>query len=105
MPPEVFWPRPKVHSAIIQIVPNAEKKARIQDVDFFHRFVRAMFFHRRKFLRSELISAMKGEMEKPAVDAIMADLGFGPQSRAEELDVDSMLRLAARTLQERSKTN
>ena len=103
MPPDVFWPRPKVHSAILQIVPNAEKKSRITDADFFHRFVRSMFFHRRKYLRSELISALKEKVDKPGVDAIMADLGLGPQSRAEELDVESMLRLADRVLQELSR--
>jgi 16S rRNA (adenine1518-N6/adenine1519-N6)-dimethyltransferase len=103
MPPDVFWPRPKVHSAILQIVPNPQKKSRIADVDFFHRFVRSMFFHRRKFLRSELVSALKEKVDKPGVDAIMADLGLGPQSRAEELDIDSMLRLADRTLQELSR--
>lgn len=94
MPPEVFWPRPKVHSAILHIVPNADKKARIPDLSFFHQFVRAMFFHRRKFLRSVLLSAFKGQLEKPEVDTIMAQLGLGAQSRAEELDVDSMLRLS-----------
>ena len=99
MPPEVFWPRPKVHSAILQIIPNQAKKDRISDINFFHRFVRAMFFHRRKYLRSELVGFLKGILDKPAVDAIMADLQLGPQSRAEELDVGTMLRLAARTLQ------
>jgi 16S rRNA (adenine1518-N6/adenine1519-N6)-dimethyltransferase len=103
MPPDVFWPRPKVHSAILQIVPNEEKKARIQDPAFFHRFIRQMFFHRRKFLRSELISALKEQVDKAGVDAMMAELGFGPQSRAEELDIDSMLRLADRALQELSR--
>jgi 16S rRNA (adenine1518-N6/adenine1519-N6)-dimethyltransferase len=95
MPPTVFWPRPKVNSAIIHIVPNAEKKARIPDVTFFHTFVRAMFFHRRKFLRSELISLCKERLGKPDIDAVMAELGLGPQCRAEELDVETMLRLSA----------
>jgi 16S rRNA (adenine1518-N6/adenine1519-N6)-dimethyltransferase len=93
MPPDVFWPRPKVHSAIIQIVPNPEKKARIPDPAFFHSFVRALFFHRRKFLRSVLVSTLKGQLEKPEVDSLMAELGLGPQSRAEELSVESILEL------------
>jgi 16S rRNA (adenine1518-N6/adenine1519-N6)-dimethyltransferase len=95
MPPDVFWPRPKVHSAIIQIVPNAEKRARIADVTFFHSFVRAMFFHRRKFLRSVLLSACKGRLGKPQIDAILAELELGSQSRAEEFSVEAMIHLAA----------
>ena len=94
MPPEVFWPRPKVHSAIVRIVPNAEKKAGIPDPDFFHSFVRSMFFHRRKFLRSELISAFKGQLDKPAVDGLMTELELPGNARAEELSVAAMLRLA-----------
>src|SRR5436190_9081844 len=43
MPPQVFWPRPKVHSAIIHIVPNPAKRALVSDVKFFHDFVRGLF--------------------------------------------------------------
>jgi 16S rRNA (adenine1518-N6/adenine1519-N6)-dimethyltransferase len=92
--PSVFWPRPKVESAIIRVVPQAEKRARLPDADFFHRFVRGLFLHRRKFLRSGLLSAMKPELDKPAVDEIMAQVGCGPESRAEQLDVEAMLRLS-----------
>jgi 16S rRNA (adenine1518-N6/adenine1519-N6)-dimethyltransferase len=94
MPPEVFWPRPKVHSAIVQIVPSAEKKARLPDPEFFHAFVRSMFFHRRKLLRSELISFFKGTLEKPAVDQLMTDLGLSGTARAEELSVERMIELS-----------
>jgi 16S rRNA (adenine1518-N6/adenine1519-N6)-dimethyltransferase len=94
MPPSVFWPRPKVTSAIIQIVPDPQKRARIPDLEFFHQHVRAMFFHRRKFLRSVILSAYKGKLDKPAVDDIMAEQNLGPTSRAEELDVDRTLALA-----------
>ena len=93
MPPEVFWPRPKVHSAIVHVVPNAEKKARIPDPAFFHTFVRAMFFHRRKLLRNELLSAFKDQFDKPVVDALMAELGLDANTRAEQLTVEAMLRL------------
>jgi 16S rRNA (adenine1518-N6/adenine1519-N6)-dimethyltransferase len=93
LPPSVFWPRPKVDSAIVQIVPDAEKRARIPDVAFFHTFVRAMFFHRRKFLRSVLLSAMKDRLSKPEADKILAEQQLGPDARAEQLDVEQMLAL------------
>lgn len=96
LPPTAFWPRPKVHSAIIQIVPDDAKRAQIPDLDYFHRFVRAMFFHRRKFLRSELISAFKGQLEKSDVDEAMRDLELAPEARAEELDVATIQTLCER---------
>ncbi|HQU42496.1 MAG TPA: 16S rRNA (adenine(1518)-N(6)/adenine(1519)-N(6))-dimethyltransferase RsmA [Pirellulales bacterium] len=93
MPPAAFWPRPKVYSAIVQIRLRQDWRDRIPDLDFFHSFARAMFFHRRKFLRSVILSGYKGRLDKPQVDAIMAELGFGHTTRAEQLDVAAMLRL------------
>jgi 16S rRNA (adenine1518-N6/adenine1519-N6)-dimethyltransferase len=93
MPPTVFWPRPKVNSAILHIVVDEELRSRIPDRAYFHEFVRSMFFHRRKFLRSELASAFKGRITKSDADEIMAAAELGPTTRAEELDVETMLRL------------
>jgi 16S rRNA (adenine1518-N6/adenine1519-N6)-dimethyltransferase len=94
LPPQVFWPRPKVNSAIIKIIPNAEKRARIPDLAFFHAFVRALFFHRRKFLRSVIVSAFKEQLEKEDVDEVLTRLRFGPDARAEQLDVETLLMLS-----------
>jgi 16S rRNA (adenine1518-N6/adenine1519-N6)-dimethyltransferase len=94
MPPTVFWPRPKVHSAIIHIKVDEARRAAIADLAYFHDFTRAMFFHRRKFLRSVLASAYKGRLSKPAADEIIAQLGLAETARAEELDVATMLALA-----------
>jgi 16S rRNA (adenine1518-N6/adenine1519-N6)-dimethyltransferase len=94
LPPSVFWPRPKVHSAIIQITLDEPLRNRIPDRSFFHQFVRSIFLHRRKFLRSELLSAYKNQLDKPQVDAILADRGLGADVRAEQLGVDEMLALA-----------
>jgi 16S rRNA (adenine1518-N6/adenine1519-N6)-dimethyltransferase len=94
LPPAVFWPRPKVSSAFLQITPREEKRARIADVVFYHQFVRSLFFHRRKFLRSVLISATKHQLSKADVDAILAELGLPGDCRAEQLDVPTVLALS-----------
>ncbi|MFH1924522.1 MAG: 16S rRNA (adenine(1518)-N(6)/adenine(1519)-N(6))-dimethyltransferase RsmA [Planctomycetota bacterium] len=94
MPPTVFWPRPKVTSAIVHVVLDEKLRGRIPDREFFHGFIRAMFFHRRKFLRSELLSAFKKRLTKPEVDRILGEMGVEPTIRAERLDVDTMLALA-----------
>lgn len=105
LPPTVFWPRPKVHSAIILIVPDEAKRRQIPDVDQFNRLIRALFLHRRKFLRSNLISALKGQLGKSEVDALMERRDLGPESRAEQLSIEEfrLLYLAVReALGERS---
>ncbi len=93
MPPSVFWPRPKITSAILHITLDDQLRQRIPDRAFFHQFVRAMFSHRRKFLRSELIAITKDRLDKPRVDQLMARLGLAGNARAEELDVPAMLAL------------
>jgi 16S rRNA (adenine1518-N6/adenine1519-N6)-dimethyltransferase len=93
LPPTVFWPRPNVSSAFIHITVDDALKARIGDRRYFHEFVRSMFFHRRKLLRSELLSAFKDRLDKPAVDRILAARGIDPTIRAETLSVDELLGL------------
>ncbi len=94
MPPSVFWPRPKVDSAIVQCVYNEKKRAKIPNLKFFHEFVRALFFHRRKFLRSVLCSAFKGRVEKETVDRILAEMNLEGEIRAETLQVKTILALS-----------
>jgi 16S rRNA (adenine1518-N6/adenine1519-N6)-dimethyltransferase len=93
MPPSAFWPQPKVFSAIIRITLDDELRGRIPDRAFFHSFVRAMFFHRRKVLRSVVLSAFKRRLDKPQVDQILSQLGIDGTIRAETLDVETMLAL------------
>lgn len=90
LPPTVFWPRPKVTSAIIRLDAIPEKRASIPDLHFFHETCRALFFHRRKFLRSVIISAMKERLEKADVDALLAATGYSPDSRIEQLTVEQI---------------
>ncbi len=95
MPPTVFWPRPKVHSAIVHIVPNPEKRARIADLTYFHEFVRNIFTLRRKFLRGVLVANFKAKLDKAAVDAVLEPFAFAPDVRAEQLPVESFIALSA----------
>jgi 16S rRNA (adenine1518-N6/adenine1519-N6)-dimethyltransferase len=95
LPPNVFWPAPKVDSAIMRIEPNEARRRTIPDLGFFHTFVRSLFFHRRKFLRSVLVSAFKEQLGKPEVDAVLAGIPFfTPTTRAEELSVGQIQELS-----------
>ncbi len=93
IPPGVFFPPPKVFSAIVHLEYRPEKRAKFEDLDGWHDFIRAMFFHRRKFLRSELISCFKNILEKPDVDAILEEMNLTPETRAEQLDLETMSAL------------
>ena len=95
VPPESFYPRPKVDSAIVLIKPNAEKRAKVGNVLKFRIFLRDLYVHRRKNLRQALIGWPTGPREKKDVDAKLAELGIDGTVRAETLDVAEHLRLCA----------
>ena len=93
LPASVFWPRPKVTSAVIHVDVVPELRGQISELGFFHDFVRALFFHRRKFLRGVLHSALKDRLDKRAIDVLLAQTQLNPETRAEQLDVPTLLRL------------
>jgi 16S rRNA (adenine1518-N6/adenine1519-N6)-dimethyltransferase len=95
LPPTVFWPRPKVHSAIIKIILEPERRAAIPDLKFFHQFAAASFSPA-EFLRSVAISAFKERLSKQEVDAVLQAQGLGPEARSEQLTVDQFIELSER---------
>jgi 16S rRNA (adenine1518-N6/adenine1519-N6)-dimethyltransferase len=99
LPPTVFWPRPKVDSAILRIDVDEARRASIPNRCYFRQFVKAMFLHRRKFLRANLAPAMKRHLSKSDVDEILSELGLIGNVRTEELDVPTLLKLCERTRQ------
>jgi 16S rRNA (adenine1518-N6/adenine1519-N6)-dimethyltransferase len=94
LPPAVFWPRPKVDSAVVAIQPNAVKRAAMSDVAWFHDFVRWVFLHRRKYLRHGLAEIWRDRWSKAEVDVWLESQGLSGQVRAEALDIEEFLALA-----------
>jgi len=92
--PKVFWPRPKVHSAILKLESIPGVREQFADLKHFHQTVRALFFHRRKFLRSVVASATKQTLTKEQVDEVLKSLGYDETSRAENLSVPQIQSLA-----------
>jgi 16S rRNA (adenine1518-N6/adenine1519-N6)-dimethyltransferase len=93
--PKVFWPRPEVDSAIVAIYPKADKRAHVGDVHAFRTFLRDLYVHRRKNLRGALAGMAGRKWDKAEVDRRLAGLGLDGTRRAEDLDLEQHLRLAA----------
>jgi len=96
LPPSVFWPRPKVDSAIVRLDLDPQRRGRIADLGRFHGFVRDVFCHRRKALKGVLIRLAGGKRRPGAVEAVeglYARLGFDPSIRAEEIAPDRFVDL------------
>lgn len=96
LPPSVFWPRPKVDSAIVRLDLEPERRAAIGDLARFHDFVRDVFCHRRKVLRGALLRLAGGKQTDAArerVERLYADLGLPPDIRAEDIPPDDFVKL------------
>jgi 16S rRNA (adenine1518-N6/adenine1519-N6)-dimethyltransferase len=103
LPPKVFWPRPKVESAVVKITPDAAKRAAVGDLGWFLAVVRRIFLHRRKNLRGVLHSLWRDRWTKPEVDALLEGLGLTSSIRAEAMNVEEFIALA-QALKERMGT-
>ena len=93
LPPSVFWPRPKVDSAVIALTPDPDKRAAIGDLAWFHEVVRKIFLHRRKNLRRVLYSLWRDRWTKEEVDAMLEGLGLTGLVRAEAMNVEELIAL------------
>ena len=80
-----FVPPPKVTSAVVHIVPTAMPAG--VDPRCLERVTEAAFGQRRKMLRSSLKSV-------PGALEALAELGIGPERRAETLSVEEFVEVA-----------
>jgi 16S rRNA (adenine1518-N6/adenine1519-N6)-dimethyltransferase len=92
--PNVFWPRPKVDSAIVSIWRDQEKADRIHDRRFYQDFLRRAFTLRRKFIRSVLVALYRQQLDKPEIDQLLSELGHTSEDRAENMDIPTLIRLS-----------
>lgn len=91
--PTVFWPQPKVDSAIILIKTNPEKRKLVANTVQFRAFLRDLYTHRRKHLRSAIAGWPTGRKDKKEVDAKLKEIGIDGTMRAESLDLEQHRRL------------
>lgn len=92
--PKVFWPRPKVDSAIVSIWRDAPAAARITNRRFFQDFLRRLFSQRRKHIRGVLAGMYRRQIEKTQVDSLLEQLGMRGEERAELLDPAALIQVA-----------
>lgn len=90
VPSSVFWPEPKVESAIVRIDPHAPRVA-CDRADLF-RVVDASFAQRRKTMTNAL---RRLGLARDAASAVLADAGIRPDARPEQLDLGAFARITA----------
>ena len=91
LPPDVFWPRPKVRSAVVRIRPDVRRRDAAGDWGAVETFLRRAFRHRRKALRGGLRHA--AGVDDATLDAAFAAAEVDPGARAETLSPETLLAL------------
>ncbi|GAN31703.1 MAG: ribosomal RNA small subunit methyltransferase A [Candidatus Brocadia sp. AMX2] len=95
LPPEVFWPRPEIHSALVKVVVHKEKYAgRITDYPFFRKIIYAIFTSRRKTLINSLENITLPKISREHLKGIIRDMQLDERIRGECLSVDQLIYLS-----------
>jgi 16S rRNA (adenine1518-N6/adenine1519-N6)-dimethyltransferase len=90
VPPEVFWPRPKVASVVIRL-DRLERPPLEVDEDRLWRLVDAAFAERRKTMRNAL---RRLGVDRDRAGALLEAAGIDAAARAETLSLEDFGRLA-----------
>lgn len=86
VPASAFQPPPKVHSAVVRLLPRPAEELAVRNLDLFGRVVAAAFGQRRKMLRNTLAAFVS--------DSDLAALQVEPSLRGENLAVADYVRIA-----------
>ncbi|MCQ2575010.1 MAG: 16S rRNA (adenine(1518)-N(6)/adenine(1519)-N(6))-dimethyltransferase RsmA [Alphaproteobacteria bacterium] len=82
VPNTAFVPRPKVQSAVVQIIPNKSKIAKLGDISKLEKLTAKLFGQRRKMIRG----IIKTNWE---------EFGLSGTERAEELNPEQFLKISS----------
>ncbi|NIA20748.1 MAG: ribosomal RNA small subunit methyltransferase A [Anaerolineaceae bacterium] len=91
--PNVFWPKPQVHSTLVRLRPEAARYEAVGDLPLLQSVVAGLFGHRRKTCQKSLelaagIDALRGHWGQ-----VLASAGIDPGVRGETLSLEQVLAL------------
>jgi 16S rRNA (adenine1518-N6/adenine1519-N6)-dimethyltransferase len=90
VPPAAFWPKPKVHSVVLKLVPLPSPRVHIADEKLYEKVIRAAFSSRRKMLGNSLQSGFSKDFVLKALELSEIDR----KRRAETLTIKEFGALA-----------
>lgn len=97
VPKEVFFPAPKVDSAVLRLDIRDEKPVSLIDEKMFFTCIKAGFGMRRKTLSNSLMGI--GTFNKEQVKQCLSDCEIDEKRRAETLSLEEFARLANRFME------
>jgi 16S rRNA (adenine1518-N6/adenine1519-N6)-dimethyltransferase len=94
VPPEAFYPHPKVESSLVGFEILERPRIAIDDEVFFQKVVRASFAQRRKTILNSLKNSLLVLGPGQKIEAALVAAGIDTRRRAETLDLIEFQRLA-----------
>jgi 16S rRNA (adenine1518-N6/adenine1519-N6)-dimethyltransferase len=92
-PKTVFYPVPKVDSAVIKLTPG-QAGVDWELYPYLRQIVQAAFGQRRKTILNALLRAEIWQRDKAALQELLINLGIDPGQRGETITVETYLNLA-----------
>ncbi|MEW6534267.1 MAG: 16S rRNA (adenine(1518)-N(6)/adenine(1519)-N(6))-dimethyltransferase RsmA [Candidatus Auribacterota bacterium] len=100
LPPQSFFPSPKVFSSIIRLTPYESSPYQCKNPLFFHKIVKLCFNERRKMIKNNVQKLLKGfqcdsdAMTPDIIDKLLADNSIKPTDRPENIDIAQYFTLS-----------
>ena len=106
VPPEAFWPQPKVDSCVVKMLIRETPRVKTVDEGIFFAVVRGGFAKRRKTILRALSMAGKTfpelvSVKEDDIRRILAEVGVNSQRRAETISLEEFGRIADAIVLER----
>jgi 16S rRNA (adenine1518-N6/adenine1519-N6)-dimethyltransferase len=92
VPPDAFYPRPKVDSAIVRIDVYDKPSVDVDDIGTFFKVARAGFGNKRKQLRNSLAHGL--DMSPKTVEELLDKAGIDHERRAQTVTLDEWAKIS-----------
>lgn len=99
VPRTVFYPAPKVDSAVISITPSPDLQSSIDSQEMLELTSRAIFGQRRKTLQNALLKSPHWKLTQEELVMIFKGLEYSSSLRGEVLSPDQIVELSNRIFQ------
>ncbi len=93
IPPNAFYPPPKVHSTFVQLTRKKELPLTDSQIALFEQLVASAFWARRKMLKTALKRSPYINYDESFIAQAFEALGYDEKVRGEELSLDDFIAL------------
>jgi 16S rRNA (adenine1518-N6/adenine1519-N6)-dimethyltransferase len=90
-----FYPAPDVTSSFLKLTRKKNLLLNQNEIDLFHRLVKAAFWGRRKTLYKTFLKSPHLDIEKNKIDELFEELGINRNIRGEELSADEFVKISS----------